>query len=135
MHQHPHSPEYDGDTVVSAVDWLGNRFAVGDTVMYCISAGRGQMMALGEVVQIQNEVRQTRELRDPEPGEEPDWIPYARPGLEPGPGKVSVWVPWDLVTVQVRTLKTSGHWNNEKRTKPAWVNPMNITALKSVGML
>lgn len=29
--------------VASAVDWRGNRFRIGDTVMYCIGASRGQM--------------------------------------------------------------------------------------------
>lgn len=29
--------------------------------------------------------------------------------------------------VQVLTEKTSGHWSNGPRTKPAWVNPTNIT--------
>lgn len=39
----------------SAVDWLGNRFHVGWTVMYCApdTAGNGHTVALGKVVAIQ----------------------------------------------------------------------------------
>lgn len=54
--RHPHSPERDSDgTIVSAVDWLGNRFHIGDRVVYCIGAGRGQLMALGDVVKIKEQ--------------------------------------------------------------------------------
>lgn len=31
--------------------------------------------------------------------------------------------------VQVLTYRTSGNWDNKKRTRPAYVNPMNITKL------
>lgn len=128
--QNPHSPELKDDKVVSAVDWLGNRFHVGDKVMYCISAGRGQMMAIGEVLQIKNDVRQWRSYRDADPGEKADREYTALDGTHYR--AVTVYTPYDHVTVQVKTLKTSGHWNNQERTKPAWVNPMNITAIKSV---
>lgn len=128
--QNPHSPQTVNGEVVSAVDWLGNRFQVGDKVMYCISAGRGQMMAIGEVIQIKNEVKQSRRSREAEPGEEPDTQYTALNGTHYR--SVYVYTPYDDVTVQVRTLKTSGRWNHEARTKPAWVNPMNITAIKPV---
>lgn len=90
----------------SAVDWLGNRFAVGEKVIYCIGAGRGQMMAIGKVIQIRARVSQTwdRDSRE--------MVPV-----------------WD-VQVQVITERTSGHWDNSARTKPAWVNPMNITSVQ-----
>lgn len=131
----PHSPEFDANgKPVSAVDWLGNRFSVGDQVMYCISAGRGQMMAIGEVIQIKSEVRQNRSYRKAEPGEEPDLAEWASLTGMVHPGRVSVFTDYDDVTVQVRTLKTSGHWDNGERSKPAWVNPMNITALPAVGV-
>lgn len=124
----PHSPEFEGNRCVSAVDWLGNRFTVGDQVMYCISAGRGQMMAIGEVIQIKHEI-QERKRRIDTTSDDPDAIYYA--ATEWYPELYYKWelVPHDVVTVQVRTLKTSGRWDNEKRSKPAWVNPMNITAL------
>ncbi len=103
MH-HPRDPEFneDGDCC-AATDWLGQRFAVGDRVMYCVGAGRGQMMAIGRVVKI-----------------------------EATPGRV-----WDnevcaygyRFRVQVLTERTSGCWNNKRRSRPAWVNEMNITAL------
>lgn len=38
--------------------------------------------------------------------------------------------PYELYKVRVLTEKTSGHWSNGPRTKPAWVNPMNITLWK-----
>ena len=47
--------EYRTD-VLSAEDWLGHRFAVGEKVMYCIGAGHGQMMAIGEVKQIRTRI-------------------------------------------------------------------------------
>lgn len=128
----PHSPEFEGNRCVSAVDWLGNRFRVGEQVMYCIGAGRGQMMAIGEVIQIKHEVRQHRSYRDAEPGEEPDWGGWTDTRGHTWPARMSVYTDYDYVTVQVRTLKTSGHWGNEERTRPAWVNPMNITALSAV---
>ena len=87
------NPEFEDGVCVAATDWRGNRFSVGDMVMYCVGAGRGQMMAEGRVLQIR-------------------------------PGK------YTTIEVQVLTERTSGAWNNGKRTRPAWVNPMNITALK-----
>lgn len=121
MHS-PHSPEFtDNPTFytpggygqeyrtdgVSAVDWLGNRFKLGDLVMYCIGAGRGQMMALGRVQRIRAHKQS------------PYWDAEARKQVKDG------W-RWE-VEVQVLTERTSGRWGNEARTKPAWVNPMNIT--------
>lgn len=131
----PHSPEFDANgKPISAVDWLGNRFAVGDTVLYCISAGRGQMMAIGEVLQINNDVKQHRSYREAEPGEEPDWGGWIDRLGQQWPARMSVYTPYDDITVQVRTLKTSGSWNNRERSRPAWVNPMNIIALPAVGV-
>lgn len=121
----PRLPELDAEgTVVSAVDWRGNRFHVGGQVIYCIGAGRGQMMAIGEVIKIESTAAERTYYRPPEPGETPH--------------KVNSWnntawmceaIPYDEVRVLVRTLKTSGRWDNKERTRPAWVNPMNITAL------
>jgi hypothetical protein len=125
--QAPHSPQVRGNKVVSAVDWLGNRFAVGEQVIYCISAGRGQMMAIGEVVQIKTEKQFWRETLDCEPDH-----PDARYWEARNQYYRYVERPYDDVTVQVRTLKTSGRWNNEERKSPAWVNAMNVTALKAV---
>jgi hypothetical protein len=95
MAKNPTNPEYDGNECVAATDWLGNRFRVGEVVMYCVGAGRGQMMAIGRVLKIDYDA--TR--------------------------------PYDSFKIQVLTEKTSGNWNNEKRTRPAFVNPMNITAI------
>jgi hypothetical protein len=125
--RHPHSPEYDEHgTVVSAVDWLGNRFAVGERVMYCIGAGRGQLMALGDVIKIKSEVKHYRNVREPKPGETPTGVnQYTDP---PKPYFVEQ-VPYDEVKVQVRTLFTAGAWDHRERQTPAWVNAQNITAI------
>lgn len=133
MSNHPHSPAFtDSPTYhqpggygptwrtdgVAAVDWLGNPFRLGDLVMYCIAAGRGQMMALGRVQQIR-----AREV-DHHDYHEVDG--QRRWGI--------VGKRWD-VEVQVLTEKTSGHWGNSARSKPAWVNPMNITAFINPAVL
>lgn len=128
--QAPHSAEFDAHgNCVSAVDWLGNRFHVGEKVMYCISAGRGQMMAFGEVLKIQAPVklRNTRVECDPD---DPDAIPYPNDQTR---FYKKIVVPYEDIKVQIRTLKTSGRWDNDERSKPAWVNPMNITAWNPVG--
>lgn len=91
--KHPSNPEYEDGVCVAATDWRGNRFRVGDLVMYCIGAGRGQMMAEGRVLRIEMDTF------------------------------------YNNLKVQVLTERTSGSWNNEKRNRPAWVNPMNITAM------
>lgn len=125
---YPREPEWDADgNVIGATDWLGNVFKVGDQVTYCIGAGRGQMMAIGRVLKLKNEVKQRMEFREPKKGETPNYKgPYT--GLD----YVRYRVLYDCITVQVLTLKTSGP--SAKRTKPAWVNPMNITALPMTGV-
>lgn len=134
MPEHPHSPTYSDDPayyqvggwgdqwrtdVISAVDWLGHTFKVGDKVMYCISAGRGQMMAIGEVKQIR--ARQEPRYR---------WENHPDPEQTGRQRVLTGHV--DVVEVQVLTERTSGGWNNKERTKPAWVNPMNITSLANI---
>ncbi len=104
---HPHSPLRNSEgEVISAVDWLGNRFSVGDRVLYCVGAGRGQLMAYGKVLWIKAEAK-------------PVWDYAAKKWRE----------DLETVTVQVLTERTSGNWGNEKRTRPALVNPLNITAI------
>lgn len=128
MTRHPSKPESDANgKCIAALDWRGNRFAVGDKVLYCISAGRSQLMAVGIVVQIKaavayRNVHQPCDADDPEAETGRDGSCYRR-----------ISVPYDEVTVQVRTLKTSGRWDNTERSKPAWVNPANITAITPVG--
>ncbi len=126
----PHSPDINEQgKCLSAVDWRGNRFHVGEEVMYCIGAGRGQMMAIGVVLQIKVTQRH-RNVSQPCDSDDPD--AFTRQWFEPGEYFKWVQVPFDEVTVQVRTLKTSGRWDNEERTKPAWINPMNVTTMRSV---
>ena len=124
--RHPSKPGFDGDTCVSAVDWLGNRFCVGDTVIYCVGAGRGQMMAIGVVQKMRSKPRVSPAGRRAEPGETPtrylDWH-------EPPMPWIHYEHHWDEVEVQVLTAGTSGAYDNAKRGRPAWVNAMNITAL------
>ena len=101
--------------VLSADDWLGHMFMVGDTVMYCIGAGHGQMMAIGKILKIRARTYDRGYWTGV-------WTPetprvYVKTGEQTD------------VEVQVLTEKTSGSWDNTKRSKPAWVNPMNITAI------
>lgn len=139
MRQHaPHSPVYEfvegsGKSVcVQATDWLGNTFRLGDQVIYCIGAGRGQMMAIGEVTQIVSDHKSRTTWRHPVSADEPtvlrDTYIYATRSYAETP-MVETLEEWDEIAVQVLTKMTSGHWNNEQRTRRAWVNPMNITAL------
>lgn len=126
-HDAPHSPERDSTgRVVGACDWLGRRFVLGDTVMYCIGAGRGQMMAIGTVEEIASITETRWQHRPPKPGETPT---RTITSTDPPILLVDEEVPFDRVSVRVHTLVTSGAWDNARRTKPAWVNPMNITAL------
>ncbi len=127
----PHSPGYEGNKVVSAVDWRGNTFRVGDQVIYCIGAGRGQMMAVGTVLQIKVD-RLFRTDAVTTDSDDPD--AYTQPWFKPGRYLKDIRIPYDDVKVQVRTLKTSGRWDNQERSKPAWVNPMNITATGPVSV-
>lgn len=95
----------DAGEVVSALDWLGNRFSVGDTVLYCVGAGRGQLMAYGKVLKIRACARTK-------------WDPEVRDVVH-----------FEDITVSVLTERTSGEWDNGKRSRPGSVNPLNITAL------
>lgn len=115
MTNFPNQAIFDGEDVLSAVDWLGNRFGVGDVVAYAIGAGRGQMIALGKV----------QKLRVDEHSKTA-WF-YGPPALRSVVRLVSP-ENWNI-EVQVLTEKTSGNWGNGKRSRPAWVNPMNITAV------
>jgi hypothetical protein len=100
--------EYDAyGAIASAKDWRGNRVYVGDKVMYCIGAGRGQMMAIGTLLEIRIDER-----------------PYTDYG---GQRHVE-----RIIKTKVLTEATSGLWNNASRSKPAQVNPMNITALSTL---
>lgn len=127
---YPSEGEFDNDgKVVSAEDWLGNRFRVGDLVMYCISAGRGQMMAVGKVVAMrvlagQETMSVLNDKYVPDNSNynmdsngNKRWVFIERPKHE------------RQIEVQVLTERTSGRWGNERRSRPAWVNPMNITSV------
>jgi hypothetical protein len=142
-HLAPSSPLFDEEgACLSAEDWLGKRFSVGDKVMYCIGAGRGQQMAIGTVKFIRA-TPQSRELElDPENfPDAPVEIRRVYDGWRPAEngswGGTAVYVEkpraividrWHVIEVQVKTERTSGFWN-KPRVKPAWVNAMNITAL------
>src|SRR4051812_46380328 len=94
--------------VVSAVDWLGKRFHIGDKVLYCIgTGGRRQCMAVGVVKAIR--ARQIHEYN------------------HAGTTQARLPAVWEI-EVQVLTERTSRVGNN-KSSRPAWVNPRNITAL------
>ncbi len=128
-----HAPKAITDesgAVVGASDWLGNRFDVNDRVLYCIGAGRGQMMAIGKVLKIVGTPSVRRTTREAHYGETPDREFERSDGVVVK--IVYVDTPYIEVKVQVLTLKTSGAWDNEKRTRPAWPNPMNITSLRGI---
>lgn len=127
MAAHPHSPTYSDTPTYyqprssgdlwrtdgqSAVDWLGNTFKLGDMVIYCIGAGSGQIMAVGEVQQIRT-MSTTVWKYDHKTKQR-----WTEPDVE--------------VEVLVLTKKTSSYSENQERAKPAWVNPMNITALANI---
>jgi hypothetical protein len=125
--QHPTAPELDAaGEVIAATDWLGNRFTVGDLVMYCIGAGRGQMMAVGRVLKIRSEVKFRHSSREAREGEAHTRLLHY---YDPPKRWVDEQLPYDDITVQVITGRTSGLWGNGQRSRPAWVNPMNVTAL------
>lgn len=119
MSTHPKDFSLSPDGVPGAIDWLGNRFEVGDLVMYCVGAGRGQMMAVGRVTEVLVAERMARRS-------------------VPDPSKAGAWIvehyTVEEVRVQVLTERTSGSWDNGKRSRPAWVNPMNITALPGMAI-
>lgn len=119
---HPSNPQFDaGGNPVSAEDWLGNRFSIGDQVMYCIGAGRGQMMAIGTVQALRvKESSKLQRVDNPAP-QSSAWRDRFL-FVDAPPDK---WV----VEVQVLTERTSSHWGNGQRSRPAWVNEMNITAI------
>ncbi len=72
-------------------------------MLYCVGAGRGQLMAYGRVLKIRGVTRKRYEK-----------------------GEV---VDLEDITVTVLTQRTSGEWGNGPRSRPAAVNPLNITAL------
>lgn len=128
----PSAPSYDADgAVCSARDWLGHVFHVGDRVIYCIGAGRGQMMAIGTVMAMKATQRSTYAFRQAGDDEEPDHI---NPYQDPPTRWMKVPITYYDVRVLVKTHKTSGRWDNGPRERPAWVNPMNITALPLEGI-
>lgn len=107
--RHPSNAERnEAGECIAATDWLGNRFAVGETVLYCIGAGRGQLMAIGKVLKMwaEDKVVWDHDLRKHVPGAD--------------------------IKVQVLTERTSGGWDSGPRTRPAMVTPLNITAIKVV---
>lgn len=111
----------DETGLVGGIDWLGNEFRIGERVMYCIGAGRGQMMAIGEVVQIRPKPVTEWVNRD----EYAEWRAGTREEY-----RTRYEIIDAMIEVQVLTKRTSGHWDNKARTRAAWVNEMNITALK-----
>lgn len=124
MTDHPKALVTD-EGLVGGIDWLGHEFRIGDLVMYCISAGRGQMMAVGEVRAIR--AKPVTEWINQD--EYAEWRAGTRAREDYRPRYEIVDA---LVEVQVLTHKTSGSWDNKVRTRPAWVNSMNITSMRGI---
>lgn len=134
FYSYPADPEFDAEgNCISALDWRGNRFHVGETVMYCIGAGRGQRMAIGQVLEMQAEPRKTKTERLIRPGETPTrtyettWEKTPRL-IE----LIEVEEHYHDFKIKVLTEETSGEWDGEKRTRPAWPQPVNMTAIPQV---
>lgn len=125
MIPHPRALVTDEEGLVGGIDWLGKEFRIGDLVMYCISAGRGQMMAVGEVKAIR--AKPYTEWVNQDEFAEYHAGTRARENYRP-----RYEITDALVEVQVLTAKTSGSWDNKARTRAAWVNSMNITSMKGI---
>lgn len=126
----PHSPINERGKWVSAVDWRGNRFAVGDEVLYCVADGYSYCTAVGRVIEIAVKTIQRR--RDVETtADDPEG--HHRPWFDPDRYYRTEHFPVDDVRVLVQTLQTASHGDKGPRAKPGWVNPWNITALNPVG--
>lgn len=88
--------------ITSAQDWLGNRFSVGDKVIYCVArVPRSGKMALGRVTKIR---------RAPEP----------QGGYHVGEG----------IEVQIKTVRTTV--GAPAGFSPQWIVPSNVTALSGL---
>jgi hypothetical protein len=109
----PREPMFLASTgeCVSAVDWLGNRFHVGDRVLYSIHAGSSTEVAIGEVLAIKSEHHER-----------------SRVGRN-HPDGTEMWrSAWDKITVTVLTEKSSGSGTSRlARTRPAQVKAQNVT--------
>ncbi|MFI5840586.1 hypothetical protein ACIA8K_12840 [Catenuloplanes sp. NPDC051500] len=106
---------------IALTDWLGGTVRVGDMVLYCIGAGRGQQLAYGVVKQLVADQKMGWGNRAAEPDETPDYV------TEAGGRWMRTQEPYWDYGVQVHTQGVSG-WGG-KRERAAWVNPMNVTAL------
>lgn len=122
-----HPERNDSGEIIAARDWLGNRFAVGERVIYCIHSGDTQKMAVGVVEKIESiRTRERLGWRLTPPGEQPDKT-MTIDGASVDFSKVRV--PYEELRVAVLTLRTSDTWHDRQRTKAAWVKPNNITAI------
>lgn len=93
----PH-PDENG-RVTSAEDWLGNRFGIGDPVVYCTTASTGGMMAVGTV----------EEIRLGEQGRR------TFPPVE--------------VKIRTHASASSRLRDSGRRSKPGWITSSNVTAI------
>ncbi len=99
----PSDPERDDlGRIVSALDWLGNRFRLGDPVIYTVNGAGTSVrdIAIGKVTNIVA-------------SRHADWT-----GAE-----------YDIINVQVLTAATGRASDNRPRLVPCWPRAYNITAL------
>ena len=95
-------PDADGNPV-SAEDWLGNRFAIGDAVIYCVGYGsNGGLMAVGRVTGM----RFGTQGRQATPPVEVQVLTHGTP---------RDWIG-----------------RSSKRTRPGWINSFNVTAVTGI---
>lgn len=148
MKDFPNNPRRDAaGQIIAATDWLGNEFKLGDRVLYCISAGRGQQMAIGIVKEMTAEIREDRSkitiLGDsymPKPANVyHGHNEYGKPCLREYYIKDVGWQPetwivygtYELVQVKVQRIAASGYEGIEKKAA-RFVNSMNITSLDAL---
>lgn len=133
LQHHPSEPvRDDSGEILSAQDWLGNRFHVGEQVLYCVATGStGCAMAIGIVVRIVSDTKTRYDYRPARDDETPDFVNrYSNPPTN----WMTIEVAYDDMRVMVRTLRTSASFDNGKRTRNSWVTAMNITALPLEGL-
>lgn len=124
--------------VITAIDWLGNRLRIGDRVTYCISAGRGQQMAIGILEELRPVLTEdmTKWIEVPDPGTTPNhW--NQKPG-EPKQRYVNngerIWViykTYEYAETKIRRLAASG-WDGKNEKAARFVNEMNVTSLEGI---
>jgi hypothetical protein len=132
--------------VIAATDWLGNPLRVGDRVAYCISAGRGQQMAIGVLEELRpiliedrNDVVVLGDSFAPKPTNtsygyasntpgKPRWASY----FANGEWQQATWIVhnvYEYAETKIRRIAASG-WDGKTEKAARFVNEMNVTSIE-----